>query len=159
MKYINLLNRKKEIVEKAIVDDEDYEWLNKYSWCFSNGYAIRGYRLKGKSKTKRMHHDVMGKIPKGKEIDHINRNELDNRKENLRFVTSQENKLNRTTYGKVPYKGIYIKRKTKKGFYYQAQIGTNGKQNPLGCGYDAKKLYKEKFVPAYIKKYGVPPPK
>ena len=38
-----------------------------------------------------------GKIPEGKEIDHINTNRADNRLENLRLVTSSENKRNPIT--------------------------------------------------------------
>ena len=37
----------------------------------------------------------VGEIPKGFEIDHINRNRLDNRLENLRVVTHKENVNNR----------------------------------------------------------------
>jgi len=37
----------------------------------------------------------VGEIPRGFEIDHINRNRLDNRLENLRVVTHKENVNNR----------------------------------------------------------------
>lgn len=38
-----------------------------------------------------------GEIPEGMEIDHINTNRSDNRLENLRLVSSSENKRNPTT--------------------------------------------------------------
>jgi len=41
-----------------------------------------------------LHHAVIGKPPKGYVVDHINRNPLDNRRENLRFVTVAENAWN-----------------------------------------------------------------
>ena len=81
----------------ALIDDEDFEALNKWSWKLStNGYAIRcpsnGKTEKGRYKytTVRMHRVIM-KPPHGFVIDHINANRLDNRRSNLRIVTQQEN--------------------------------------------------------------------
>ena len=42
-----------------------------------------------------LHHLIMGKPQKGMVVDHINGDGLDNRKENLRFVTVSENQQNR----------------------------------------------------------------
>lgn len=81
----------------ALVDDEDFEQLNKWSWKLStNGYAIRcpsnGKNENGgyKYTTVRMHRVVM-KTPRHLEADHINANRLDNRKSNLRNITKREN--------------------------------------------------------------------
>lgn len=43
----------------------------------------------------RLHTFIIGKPPDGLVIDHINGNGLDNRRENLRFVTPKENARNR----------------------------------------------------------------
>jgi hypothetical protein len=40
-----------------------------------------------------------GDIPKGLEVDHINRDTMDNRIENLRVVTKSQNLSNRAVYG------------------------------------------------------------
>lgn len=64
-----------------------------------------------------------GKIPAGMEIDHKNRDRSDNRIENLRLVTLQENKFNRKGKGY-----SYIKSSGK----YKAQIKLNGKNINLG---------------------------
>lgn len=73
----------------AIVDDEDYEIFSRYSWSLDN----RGY-VQGMT-SKRMHQAIMN-APKGKIIDHINRDKLDNRRGNLRLVDYSENNRNRT---------------------------------------------------------------
>ncbi len=110
----------------AIVDDEDYEYLNKYKWGFhrtkTNNYAIsshRGIDLK-------MHRLILG-LTKGdkKEVDHINRNGLDNRKENLRLCTRQQNCYNRQPqHGRTSkYKGVSWFAESKK---WRALIMNNG---------------------------------
>lgn len=107
----------------AIVDDEDFERLNQYKWCYSI-YAERGIRKGNRVFHKKMHHLLLP--PKdGFEIDHINGNKLDNRKENLRYVTRSQNMMNRMVSGKSSkYKGIY---KDKDSNYYVAQIKANNK--------------------------------
>jgi len=73
----------------AIVDDEDYDWLSEHKWYF-NRYP----RRRCGKETLAMHRAIM-KPPDGYEVDHINRNTLDNRKDNLRIVTRKENADNR----------------------------------------------------------------
>ena len=73
----------------AVVDNEDFEELNKYKWCFDGQYAQR--RENGISI--RMHSQMMHP-PKGQEVDHINRNKLDNRRSNLRVVSKSVNSFN-----------------------------------------------------------------
>lgn len=64
-----------------------------------------------------------GPIPKGKMVDHINRDRTDNRLINLRLVNSQENSHNRTSTGKSQYLGVYPARKK-----WKAGIQRNGKR-------------------------------
>lgn len=75
----------------AIVDDEDFEFLNKFNWHKSEtGYAVRCE----KRKTIRMHRLIVN-CPDDMLVDHINGNRLDNRKQNLRICTFNENIRNR----------------------------------------------------------------
>jgi len=84
----------------ALVDDEDYERLSQFKWNAANlrghFYAVRTVRISpNKRKNIFLHHAIMGSPPAGLESDHINGNRMDNRKENLRFVTRRQNCQNR----------------------------------------------------------------
>lgn len=94
----------------ALVDNADFEWLNKYKWFATPfGHPIRGERhggRKGLYCNIFMHREIM-KMPKGKFTDHINRNPLDNRKTNLRICTLRENTYNsKNRTGHPLYKGL-----------------------------------------------------
>lgn len=82
----------------AIVDDEDFGKISSFKYRFDCGYATRTLPKKefGKKTNRRLHHDIVGKPEKGMQVDHINRNKLDNRKINLRIVTPSENLINRS---------------------------------------------------------------
>lgn len=100
----------------AIVDKEDYEKLSKYNWFArktgNNFYAVRSLYLGGGRKNERnktiyMHHMII-KCSDGFEIDHINHNGLDNRKQNLRICRRWQNNGNqRKTRGTSQYKGVF----------------------------------------------------
>lgn len=85
----------------AIVDDADYKWLSRWKWCAHQTtrgvfYVRRGASRNGKIQSILMHRQIMGLVVgDGKEVDHINRNPLDNRRCNLRLVTRKENCANR----------------------------------------------------------------
>jgi hypothetical protein len=76
--------------KSAIVDDDDFEYLSQWKWWYTTrGYAVR----QDKGKHIPMHR-LINKTPAGFDTDHINRNKLDNRKENLRTVTRSQNFMN-----------------------------------------------------------------
>lgn len=80
----------------ALVDDEDYEFLVQWKWCFDCGYATRGARI---PKTRRQVHVYMHRLivrpTDGAHVDHVNGNRLDNRRGNLRLASLSENACNR----------------------------------------------------------------
>jgi len=85
-----------------------------------------------------------GDIPDGIEIDHINRQRADNRIENLRLVTKQENSYNRES------KGYYWHKKDKR---FIAQIQVEGTWLYLGSYIieeEAKNAYKEAKIKYHI---------
>jgi len=59
-------------------------------------------------------HDLVLWKPKGYQIDHINRNTLDNRLCNLRVVTGSQNRQNSIVVRGSKYKGIWFDKKISK---------------------------------------------
>lgn len=125
--------------KSAVVDDSDFDWLSKYNWQLSSG----GYARTG-VESHYMHRVILG-APKNREIDHINHDKLDNRRENLRFVTRSENNHNvgmrkDNTSG---YKGVNF---FKSRNSWVARIQIEGKRFFLGSF-----KTREEAIMAYIR--------
>jgi hypothetical protein len=140
----------------VLVDDEDFEELNKYKWyAFRGGktfYATRMERLPDKKwKMTRMHREIMG-ARDGVIIDHINANGLDNRKENLRFCTRKENNRNSSKQknNKSGFKGVCWYKRCSK---WHARIMVDGKNIDLGLFSDVKEAAKAYNIAA-MEHYG-----
>jgi hypothetical protein len=110
----------------AIVDDNDFQYLNQFRWYFStSGYATRDVWCKlTRTKNKiRMHREILGlKKEDNDRVDHVDGDKLDNRKLNLRRCSHAQNCQNRpkqsnNTSG---YKGVYFHKQTKR---WNAKIG------------------------------------
>lgn len=90
---INIIRKNGEIVS-AIVDNDVLNECKKYHWQYNNGY-FRTSKYYGNIT---LHHIIYaykkGEIPNNMQIDHINGNTLDNRINNLRQCTIQENARN-----------------------------------------------------------------
>lgn len=119
----------------ALVDDEDFEYLNQWKWYLQktkNGdsYAVRNqYRLGMGNKSKKiyMHKLIFGFSEDV--VDHINRDKLDNRKINLRSCDQQKNSWNRglSKRNKSGFKGVRMEYGK-----WRARIRLNNKQAHLG---------------------------
>ncbi len=121
----------------ALVDDEDYERVNKYKWTASyskqsNSYvALRGIKKSlGKRKHVLMHRFIMN-APKGRVVDHIHHNTLDNRKQELRTCTQSQNCMNarKTPSKSSKYKGVSWHKTIKAWF---AHIYIDGRNKYIG---------------------------
>lgn len=131
----------------VLIDIEDLELINKYTWHVNynkagNCYARTTIRVEGKQKKVFMHRLITG-AKQGFDIDHINRNGLDNRKINLRLVTRSQNAMNsvsnKNTSSK--YKGVTWKNNNNK---WEVAITKLGQRYYLGLYQDeiqAAKVY------------------
>lgn len=93
----------------AKVDDEDYEWIMKHKWCATYAgntyYAKRSKTICGVKKSIFMHSEII-KPENGNVCDHVNRDGLDNQKNNLRQCTKSQNQYNRRSNGFSKYLGV-----------------------------------------------------
>jgi len=136
----------------ALIDDDDYDKLSNYIWRITNtGYANRKYKSGEKGYKNHhhrkitMHREIM-KCSSG-QIDHINRNRLDNRKSNLRICSQRINCFNSPTrIATSKFRGVYFdKFCNNKNKRWIAQINISvGKRKNLGyfgTEVDAAKIY------------------
>ncbi len=115
----------------ALVSDEDFDQLSAFSWHVSGGYAVTNVPSTGTHRyTLLGMHRVIARAQKGQQVDHINGNRLDNRRENLRLCVDQENARNR----RVPehssvYKGVSWRKRER---LWSSRIMVDGKSLWLG---------------------------
>lgn len=135
MKQIVINHYKGKPKEFSMVDDEDFEQFNKVSWCINHlGYI--GRRPKNK-KMIYLHRAIMGN-PKGKVVDHISGDKLDNRKCNLRICSIKENVRN-SKISKNNTSGFTGVSWRKDRNCYQSYIMVNRKKINLGHFKEIKK--------------------
>lgn len=114
----------------AQVDDEDFGWLNQFAWQYhSNGYATRteaGIRVW-------MHHAIAERhgLVFEPELDHRDRNGINNQKANFRSATRSQQQANRglRNDNSSSYKGVSRYKKTAR---WRARITHEGKVYYLG---------------------------
>ena len=144
----------------TIVDDCDYEELNQWKWYLNkDGYVWRSYKKDNSWKQIRIHREILGLTDTKVFTDHINHDKLDNRRENLRACTNQENQRNskkqqKNIYGKKcssKYKGVCWKKSRNKWVAFikidnkLINLGTFISEIEAAKTYDtkAKELFKE----------------
>jgi hypothetical protein len=121
----------------AFVDDEDFYLISKFKWFSYEGrhtfYAGRNICEGSKWIKIPMHRVLMGLLPRdGKTVDHKNQNGLDNRKRNLRIVSTSLNISNSKIWATNTsgYRGVSWRKDRKK---WRSFIMVKGKQ--INCGH------------------------
>lgn len=118
---------------EILVDDEVYPWASQFTWYVTDtGYAYRSVQVgKKKSKNIRMHRELVS-APAGSDVDHINGNRVDNRKENLRICSRSDNLKNKTqrrSDNRSGVTGVYWHKQCQK---WTVQIQVEGKPKHVG---------------------------
>jgi|ERR1035437_4627903 hypothetical protein len=112
----------------ALVDDEDYDFLMQWKWCYAGKYARR-HSPRPTKKWIIMHKLING-TDDSLQTDHIDGNPMNNQRHNLRDATPLQNARNRPSYKNSfsKFKGV-AKNKNK----LKAYIRVEGKLIHLGC--------------------------
>lgn len=142
----------------ALVDDEDFDWLNQWKWyvCYRKGtnrfYARRSAWVDGKIIRIKMHRLILGLTDPKVQCDHKDGNGLNNQRENLRASTNQQNMQNIRKKGgcSSKYKGVSWYKRCQK---FEAKIGMGGKKKSLGYFTDEVEAAKA-YDTAAIKQFG-----
>lgn len=136
------------------VDDEDYDWLNSFTWravqMGNMWYAHTGDSRKGNFYS--MHELIKGEHP-GHEVDHIDRDGLNNQKSNLRFATHSQNNANKPAQinNRSGYKGVswhfaaqkWVAQLRVKKVHYHLGLFESKEQAALAYNNKAKELLGE----------------
>jgi len=120
----------------AVLDEGDAHYAREWVWyVHRTGHStyLRGYQrgIPLAQQKMRYLHRVLTDAPKGNDVDHINGNGLDNRRENLRLCTRSQNNANRhrTQSKSSPYKGVHLEKQTGR---WRAEVHHLGKRHTLG---------------------------
>lgn len=123
----------------AIVDADDYDWLNQWIWSLVKRpgivnvlYAQRSLKLDNGGYGIMLMHTAIMPPPQGMMVDHRNTYGLDNRLCNLRICNKMQNAHNcpKRRKGTSKYKGVHFSKDTNK---WHAYINFNKKRTHIGC--------------------------
>ena len=120
----------------ALVSDEDFERVSRLRWRRWVGpgeipYVIWRSKKNQRTVEVRLHRFILG-LKKGEPmVDHANGDTFDNRRDNLRVCTAQQNIANKkpSTSNKSGFKGVWWRKAKRK---WVASIKISGKQIWLG---------------------------
>ena len=119
----------------ALIDAEDFELVSGHRWCASKGrttfYALTTIRMPDGRRTNLKMHRLIMQPPAEMQIDHVDRDGLNNQRDNLRLATPSENKRNCSTYSNSMsgFKGVCF---CKDCHAWQARIVADNKRISLG---------------------------
>lgn len=135
----------------ALIDDcdsyaiEQYSWFAHYDGSRDSFVAATTIHASGKPVTVRMHEFLLPTLD-GYTVDHVDRNPLNNQRDNLRISNTAQQSLNKGPYKGSKFKGVSYKTANRK---YVAQMQGLGKKIHIGLYDDedsAAKAYDKAVV-------------
>jgi hypothetical protein len=138
----------------AMVDDEDFEFLNQWKWSVHKGKNNSFYAKRNSNSTdgllKRknilMHREIMKITDPNIIIDHEDHNGLNCQKSNMRSCNHSENNKNRSSHGASKFLGVSWQASIKR---WRAEIKNNNVKEYIGVyinEVDAAKAYDKKAI-------------
>lgn len=116
----------------ALISKSDLPLVSRFKWYYGGaGYAERMSKdPDGKRIAIRLHRFLVGS-PEGMQVDHINGDRLDNRRENLRVCTAAENRRNITKISSNTsgFRGVSFAKREQN---WEAYLWVNNKKVHLG---------------------------
>ncbi|MBN1507285.1 MAG: HNH endonuclease [Sedimentisphaerales bacterium] len=149
----------------AIVDAADYERVSQYKWC-ATGSGERAYACRSANGRHLSMHRFLVNPPKGKVVDHIDGNRLNNRMGNLRVCTQRQNLYNSRPKGRSSrYKGVCRDKDKKKWVVYVRHRGKDHYVGRFEVEIEAARAYDRKAFALFgeyawlnfPEEYGMPP--
>lgn len=118
----------------AMVDAADFPAASHHRWFLGKrGYPYRSESIGQAGRTRKitLHRDLLGVEDPKQKVDHINRDRLDNRRENLRVVDDRANAQNTSSHrdSRSKYRGVDLHRGTGK---WRARAMVDGTVHYLG---------------------------
>lgn len=115
----------------TIVDEQDFYFLSRRKWFAAKGRTTFYARSKDHGRLIHMHRLILAAKP-GEQVDHKDRNTLNNQRDNLRIANSRQQAANRgmRVDNSSGFKGVtWMKQKNK----WRAQLG-KGKEGTIALG-------------------------
>lgn len=115
-----LRRRNGDLAGIALANPGDLDRLGRDGWCLATGgYVVR--KVKGENRVEYLHREIFG-LRKGdsRQVDHISRNKLDNRRGNLRIVPRGAQPQNTSSHSDSTsrFRGV-----SRRGSIWRAQVG------------------------------------
>ena len=141
------------------MDNEDFELLNQYNWYVLSNHSGKFYAVRMSSRTEGKRHQfkmdrhiLVLDYGDRREADHINHNILDNRQDNLRICTHQQNMMNQKSRlnASSRFKGVYWDKQHNK---WRVAIRIDGHKKYLGL-FDIEELAALTYDMVAIREHG-----